>query len=244
MAVRVLYILTFATLFLFGVDSATLIITNNCRYPIWPATFTAGGGGQLSKTGFSLDQATVSSPIDVPAAWSGRVWARTECTTDPTGKFKCPVADCGSDQVACNGKTGVPPATLAEFTLVPNGTDTFDVSNVDGFNLPLSITPQGGAGPNCTTTSCGVDINADCPQELVVKDANGAAVGCKSACLAFKTPQYCCTGSFDTPQTCPPTNYSMFFKQRCPQAYSFAYDDHSSTFTCTGSPTYAITFCP
>ncbi|KAM7523112.1 hypothetical protein LguiA_013014 [Lonicera macranthoides] len=244
MAVRVLYILTFATLFLFGVESATVTITNNCPYKIWPAAATGNGGAQPSKTGFELDQG-VSSTIDVPAQWiAGRVWAQSQCTTDPTGKFTCPVADCGSGQVDCNGKTAAPPATLAEFTLVPNGQDTYDVSNVDGFNMPLSITPQGGAGDKCTTTSCGVDINADCPKELAVPSANWGTIGCKSACVAFNTPQYCCTESFNTPQTCPPTNYSMYFKQKCPQAYSYAYDDQTSTFTCTGSPNYAITFCP
>lgn len=60
----------------------------------------------------------------------------------------CGTADCGSDQVACNGAGAVPPATLAEFTLVPDGQDVYDISNVDGFNLPVSITPDGGEGPN------------------------------------------------------------------------------------------------
>uniref|UniRef100_J3LCG7 Phytocyanin domain-containing protein n=1 Tax=Oryza brachyantha TaxID=4533 RepID=J3LCG7_ORYBR len=36
-----------------------------------------------------------------------------------------------------------------------------------------------------------------------------------------------------------------FFKNACPRAYSYAYDDATSTFTCTGGDTtYAITFCP
>lgn len=60
----------------------------------------------------------------------------------------CGTADCGSGQVACNGAGAVPPATLAEFTLVPDGQDVYDISNVDGFNLPVSITPDGGEGPN------------------------------------------------------------------------------------------------
>jgi len=220
-----------------------MTIKNNCPYTIWPATLTAGGGAQLSNTGFQLDR-TASSSINVPASWSGRVWARSQCNTDSNGRFTCVSAECGSGQVTCNGAGGAPPATLAEFTLVANGQDTFDVSNVDGFNLPISITPQGGAGPKCTATSCGVDINANCLPELAVRDANGGTIGCKSACTVFGNPEYCCTGSFNSPQTCKPTTYSMFFKQKCPQAYSYAHDDESSTFTCTGSPNYAITFCP
>ncbi|KAM7523111.1 hypothetical protein LguiA_013013 [Lonicera macranthoides] len=229
-----------------GVESVTITITNNCPYTIWPATLTGGGPtvAQLPNTGFELGQGATSS-IDVPAQWSsGRIWARAHCTTDSTGRFTCPVADCATGQIPCNGAGGVPPATLAEFTLGSQGQDTFDVSNVDGFNLPLSIAPQGGAGDRCITTSCGVDINADCPQQLAVRDANGATIGCRSGCNAFNTPQECCTGSSNDPQVCQPTGFSMFFKQRCPQAYSYGYDDGSSTFTCTGGPNYAITFCP
>ncbi|BFG14589.1 hypothetical protein CerSpe_008630 [Prunus speciosa] len=33
------------------------------------------------------------------------------------------------------------------------------------------------------------------------------------------------------------------FKAACPRSYSYAYDDASSTFTCTGAD-YTITFCP
>ncbi|XVF67931.1 hypothetical protein PTKIN_Ptkin10aG0162100 [Pterospermum kingtungense] len=44
--------------------------------------------------------------------------------------------------------------------------DYFDVSLVDGFNLPVSITPQGGSGPICTTSSCAENANSVCPSEL------------------------------------------------------------------------------
>jgi hypothetical protein len=33
------------------------------------------------------------------------------------------------------------------------------------------------------------------------------------------------------------------FKRACPRSYSYAYDDATSTFTCTGTD-YSITFCP
>ncbi|KAH0973543.1 hypothetical protein GBA52_025699 [Prunus armeniaca] len=36
--------------------------------------------------------------------------------------------------------------------------------------------------------------------------------------------------------------YSQLFKSACPKSYSYAYDDASSTFTCTGAD-YTITFC-
>ncbi|GKV40869.1 hypothetical protein SLEP1_g48467 [Rubroshorea leprosula] len=74
-----------------------------------------------------------------------RFWGRTQCSKDSSGKFTCASGDCGSGQVACNGSGGAPPVTLAEFTIAkPGGKDFFDVSLVDGYNVPLSITPQGG----------------------------------------------------------------------------------------------------
>ncbi|KAK8557001.1 hypothetical protein V6N13_035109 [Hibiscus sabdariffa] len=124
---------------------------------------------QLSKTGFQLDPQAQDS-ISVVGPWSGRVWARTQCSTS-TGRFSCATADCGSDQVACkcNGKGGVPPATLAEFTIAENGgQDYYDISVKDGCNLPVSITPQGGAGQNCSSISCGANVNTVCPPELAM----------------------------------------------------------------------------
>ncbi|KAK6231695.1 Thaumatin family - like 10 [Theobroma cacao] len=226
-----------------GAHMATLNIRNNCPYTIWPGTLTGGGGAQLPNTGFELAP-QASNSINVPAPWTGRLWARTQCSTS-SGSFSCATANCGSGQVACNGAGAVPPASLVEFTLAANGgQDFYDVSLVDGFNLPVSITPQGGSGPTCTTTSCAANVNSVCPSELAVRGSDGNIIACKSACVAFNQPQYCCTGDFDSPETCQPSNYSRIFKGQCPQAYSYAYDDPSSTFSCTGGPNYLITFCP
>lgn len=104
----------------------------------------------------------------------------------------------------------------------------------------MKITPQGGSG-NCQPAGCVSDVNAICPNELRVTAAAGV-VACKSACEAFNKPEYCCTGAFSKPETCPPTNYSKIFKGACPTAYSYAYDDASSTFTCTNA-NYLISFC-
>lgn len=62
----------------------------------------------------------------------------------------------------------MPPVTLAEFTLGGYaGNDFYDVSLVDGFNIPMKIRPQGGSG-SCRVTSCKSDVNAVCPNELKV----------------------------------------------------------------------------
>ncbi|CAD5197868.1 unnamed protein product, partial [Musa acuminata subsp. malaccensis] len=96
---------------------------------------------------------------------------------------------------------------------------------------------------NCNNTSCPVNINLLCPQELRITAPDGGVVGCKSACLAFNTDEYCCRGQYGSPDTCKPSYYSQIFKNACPQAYSYAYDDRTSTFTYVGD-NYDITFCP
>jgi len=87
-------------------------------------------------------------------------------------------------------------------------------------------------------------VNAACDPSLAVRGSDGTVIACKSACLAFNQPQFCCTGEYDSPEKCQPNQYSMTFKQQCPQAYSYAYDDKSSTFTCPSGGNYLITFCP
>ncbi|GKV02583.1 hypothetical protein SLEP1_g15005 [Rubroshorea leprosula] len=93
---------------------------------------------------------------------------------------------------------------------------------------------------DCQYAGCTKDLNANCPAELQIVDSD-SVVACKRACLAFNTSEYYC-GVHSTPQTCPPTQYSSIFKNACPTAYSYAYDDATSTCTCFGSD-YLVTFC-
>lgn len=247
MAVSIQLATIFVTLILFQYItvsySTTFSIVNKCSYTVWPGILTGAGTTPLSNTGFVL-QPGESNTLPMPPNWSGRLWGRTLCTQDSTGKFSCATGDCGSSTLECAGGGAAPPATLAEFTLNgAGGLDFYDVSLVDGYNLPMTVEPQGGTGGgNCTSTGCVVDLNAACPTELKVM-GGGEGVACKSACEAFGDPQYCCSGAYATPDTCKPSSYSQFFKSACPRAYSYAYDDGTSTFTCA-SADYTITFCP
>jgi hypothetical protein len=68
----------------------------------------------------------------------------------------------------CEGAGGVPPASLFEITLDgANGMDFYDVSLVDGYNLPMRVTAIGGTG-NCGSPGCTSDLNAVCPKEQQV----------------------------------------------------------------------------
>ncbi|RZB70233.1 Thaumatin-like protein 1 isoform B [Glycine soja] len=228
-----------------GVISTTFTLVNKCDYTVWPGILSNAGVPPLSTTGLVL-QTGASTTIAAPASWGGRFWGRTLCSEDSTGKFSCVTGDCGSGKLECSGNGAAPPATLAEFTLDgAGGLDFFDVSLVDGYNVPMLVVPQGGSGEKCTATGCVGDLNGACPSELKVMGADGreGVVACKSACEAFNSPQYCCSGAYGTPDTCKPSAYSAIFKSACPRAYSYAYDDKTSTFTCA-SADYTITFCP
>ncbi|XP_042387172.1 thaumatin-like protein 1 [Zingiber officinale] len=245
----VLVVLAFVVFLIEGASAARFTLTNNCQYTVWPGLLSSAGIASLPTTGFAL-QSGESRSLDAPAAWSGRIWGRTHCSTDSAGKFTCGSGDCGSGSVECSGGGAAPPATLAEFTLAGSGgMDFYDVSLVDGYNLPMLVVPEGGSGGTCGSTGCLVDLNALCPSDLKVvlaqSDGGSEGVACKSACEAFGTPEYCCSGAYGNPNTCRPSSYAQFFKNACPRAYSYAYDDATSTFTCvTGSANYLITFCP
>lgn len=133
------------------------------------------------------------------------------------------------------------------------------MSHVDGYNLPMTIEPIPGTfkkSPygtkyDCSRAGCNKDLNPGCPGQLAVKHPGGNwNIACKSACTAFGGDLYCCTGSHGSAETCNrgmmPVDYPAYFKNACPDAYSYAFDDATSTFVCRGNPEsgYTVTFCP
>ncbi|PIN04308.1 hypothetical protein CDL12_23155 [Handroanthus impetiginosus] len=202
-------------------DAARFDIRNNCSFTVWVAAVPVGG--------HRLDPGR-TWPIEVTAgATGGRIWARTGCSFESTGRGKCKTGDCNG-LLHCRGY-GSPPNTLAEYAVNYSNVDYFDISLVGGFNVPMEFSPDSGGclrGIRCTA-----DINGQCPSQL------RAPGGCNNPCTVFKTDQYCCNFG-----NCKPTDYSRFFKQRCPDAYSYPRDDQNSTFTCPGGTNYKVVFCP
>ncbi|CAL9211863.1 protein P21-like [Musa acuminata AAA Group] len=201
--------------------AATFDIVNQCSFTVWAAA-VPGGGRQLDPS--------QTWTINVnPGTTGGRVWARTDCSFDGSGSGSCQTGDCGG-LLECQAY-GTPPNTLAEFALNQfQNMDFIDISLVDGFNVPMDFSPTSG---DCRGVRCSADINGQCPAEL------RAPGGCNNPCTVFKTDEYCCTSG-----SCGPTNYSMFFKNNCPDAYSYPKDDATSTFTCPGGTNYRVVFCP
>ncbi|EOA35584.1 hypothetical protein CARUB_v10020795mg [Capsella rubella] len=221
-------------------SASTVIFYNKCTYPVWPGIQASSGQPLLAGGGFKLSPKRAYT-LQLPPLWSGRFWGRHGCSFDRSGRGHCATGDCGGS-LLCNGAGGVPPATLAEITL-GHDMDFYDVSLVDGYNLAMSIMPVKGTG-KCTYAGCVSDLNRMCPVGLQVRSRDGKqVVACKSACSAFNSPRYCCTGLFGNPQSCKPTAYSKIFKVACPKAYSYAYDDPTSIATCSKA-NYVVTFCP
>ncbi|XP_027362689.1 thaumatin-like protein 1b [Abrus precatorius] len=228
----IIYLLQFLT----GSDSVTFKVENKCSHPVWPGILSGIGTLPVSTTGFTLQRGE-SKIIPVPPGWSGLLWGRTFCSHDFTGKFSCITGDCGSSTIECSGGKAAPPVTLVEFTLngTGDGLDFFDVSLVEGFNLPVKVEPRGG---KCSWTGCAVNLEA-CPTDLKVMRGS-ESVACKSTCQSFDNSKFCC----ETPEKCKSSSYSEFFKSRCPRAIVYTCDRAASNFNCAFVDCYTITFCP
>ncbi|KAI0356836.1 Osmotin, thaumatin-like protein [Trametes cingulata] len=238
-------------------SARTFTVTNACPFTIWPAMFTdlsAGTAVPDFPTGWEAPPSN-SVTFSVPDNWkAGRIWGRRDCdftiTTGPT----CLDGWCNGG-LLCDPATGtgVPPATVAEWTLQGDGNrDFYDVSLVDGYNLPMAITNS----VNCPVADCPVDLGPNCPAPIQGPfDSTGFPVGCKSACAANldgnpTDSANCCSGSHDTAATCPSSGvqYYSYFKGNCPNAYAYAFDESSGTalWTCDSGQNadYTLTFCP
>ncbi|KAL1222297.1 PR5-like receptor kinase [Cardamine amara subsp. amara] len=234
-------------LFVSGVTSKTITIENQCNYNVWPGIQTSTTV-PLSTTGFLLKTGK-KHVINVPPSWQGRFWGRSHCSTNSTGQFSCATGDCGSGKVECSGAKGKPLVTLTEFNLDSlDNQDFYNLSLVDSYKLGLNVAPLDGKyGETCGGINCVIDyLDETCPKELKVirNSSEEQPIGCMDACKTFNLPRYCCTGEYSTPQKCQPTSYSNIFKNKCQLAYSYAFDDENTAFTCSNSTEYGITFCP
>ncbi|CAP37201.1 Protein CBR-THN-5 [Caenorhabditis briggsae] len=217
-----------------SIQTREIKIYNKCPFTVWPGIL---GPGNPAGGGFRLNSQETRS-IYVDDAWTAaRIWPRTHCD----GNMNCATGSCGPRE-QCNGAGGEPPATLAEFTLRGDaGKDFYDVSLVDGYNIPVLIDVIGGEGDCKRAGGCFKDINEFCPGDLAIKK-DGRTIACKSGCLAYNNDQECCRGEFGTPDRCRQSKTARIFKDACPTAYSYAYDDGTSTFTCKNA-NYVVQFC-
>jgi thaumatin family protein len=231
-----------------GPGQRTMTLVNRLRQTIWPA-IAADPEHPVAATGWVLAPGASLSFL-IPDHWDVRLWARTGCSFDAAGDGHCVTGDCGHFQ--CGRTWGEFPSTLAEFNLNAwNGMDFYDVSLVEGNNLPMWINNSGGSGPDrinadgCSPAGCTADANTRCPTALQ-RTHNGAVVACLSTCLVLKTDQTCCTGAYAARPACVPAkwpiNSAAVFKKAEPFAYSYVNDDASSVLTCSGACDYRVTW--
>jgi hypothetical protein len=220
---------------------------NRTAQTIWVAGWQQTAKPALRTTGWVLP-AGQTLDVTVPDHWNGRFWSRTGCSFNTSGVGHCETGDCDG-RFQCKGY-GAIPATLAEYNLNSfDNLDFYDVSMVDGSNLPMYLNITSGktkdsiSATGCVAAGCTKPV--DCPSVLRVT-AGAKVVGCISACARLDTDQYCCRGKWAPRADCDPTkwpvDYAAVFKKAEPYAYSYSDDDATSTFTCAGECDYRITF--
>jgi hypothetical protein len=214
-------------------------VKNNCSYTVFPGIFPAS---TFSNGGWTLAPGA-SSSFSVPSGNIGRLWGRTGCNS--ASPAQCTTGSCGGTGLQCAGTTGQPNTSLFEWNINASGTDWYDVSYVDAVDNPIGVAISNSS---CVSPStCSTSVLSSCPADL--KSGNI----CLSPCTRYNTDQFCCRGSFGTPQTCVVANwmasaqtYVNNLHNFCPREYSYAYDENSggALQTCGTGSNYTITFCP
>jgi len=183
--------------------ATTLTLHNLCPYPVWPLVTPNTGFPSISDNTGRLDgggRGLVSFRFP-PSFWAGRVVARTGC-----GGSAC--------------ETGAsPPATVVQLAVHAEGQDlaAYSVSLVDGFNVPVVVTPHGFAeGRRCPTLGCAADLAAGCP---VGARAPGGGCGAGASQAAA-------------------------FKARCPDTRTTATDVEATPQDCAAPGEIKVVFCP
>ncbi|KNA13180.1 hypothetical protein SOVF_119100 [Spinacia oleracea] len=219
---------------LFPGAATTFTVENNCNYTVWPVIQTAS-----MDNGFSLlsGESKVVNNISATQAPSGQLWGRTLCSTNRlTGNFSCLTGDCGSGKMDCQGMTSTSPTTLIDFSTSKQiNQDFYDVSVVDGYNIPVAVSPQGSS---CAVTGCVFDLNDNkCPEKLRVIN-NGNIIGCRNPCDVSHS-----INGFDCKEN-GSSIWSLILKKACPRAYTIPQDDATAAFSCPSPKSYSVTFCP
>jgi len=165
----------------------------NYPYNSGTPNLLASGGGAASVT---IPAYTTDSTVQ----WSGAISASLNCSGGT-----CQQAACSNPNgVSCAPGIGFnQPATQAEFTMLLNGADTYDVETINGFHIPISITPIYSVTPSVpapvpSTAAegyvCGIAGN----------DAalSGITGGCDWSLAAPPGPQYTWITTATAPTSC------------------------------------------
>src|SRR5262249_39096343 len=138
-------------------SAATFTVVNNCIHPVYPGIYPPvyQNGGWAMASGTSVT-------LSVPSNFNGRLWGRTGC--NGASPAQCSTGQCGGVGLQCAGTTGQAGTSLAEFNLNAAGTDWYNVSYVDGFDIPIGV--QVSNGSCVSPSSCSNQPFLNCSADL------------------------------------------------------------------------------
>lgn len=121
-----------------GCPTGTSCATNGFCY--WTNPTPTTGSIHLTSGGGTSTVTIPATSVDPTVQWSGNISASLNCN----GSSTCEQASCsnaGGSTPCLPSKGFLQPATQAEFTMLLNGADSYDVETINGFHIPISITP-------------------------------------------------------------------------------------------------------
>ena len=166
-------------------SAVELSVVNNCPYSVWLATTPNFGIDPLPDGVVRLNNGERHIYQISDRGWAGRFWPKINC--DGSGE----ACEFGQSSPPCPANGCQPPAdTKIEFNFPPapyTDASWYDISLVDGYSLPMTISPRGINEGGCVFTDCAMSLD-DCPQnegngigDLRVF-SNGRVVACLSPC--------------------------------------------------------------
>ncbi|MFE6054749.1 thaumatin family protein [Kitasatospora sp. NPDC056446] len=192
----------------------TVTFVNHSSQRLWIGSgVNADGSKQFTRLPVLApgQSATVTVPeTTAPFHWRGKFFARQGCGGASGSGFHCRVGDCGPYADHCT--TGEQPVSLAEFNFDARdgAAPWYDVSYVNAFSLPVTITPVNAsipAGGGCDTRGCATNLLSSCPPADLTRGPDGK-------------PMLCTNPSRDTP-----SDYSRALGAKCPRAYTWSKQD-------------------
>ncbi len=212
-------------------------LENRCAYPVWIGQ-SAGDAARSypPKDGqWELAAGGGSTLVCAPRAWgAARLWARTGCSRDANGHLNCLTGQCGDPgRIDCGAGagqlSGANPQTLFEVTSLADGVAHYDVSVVNGANVPMAATARGQC--NRAEAGCVGDLNASCPPALrktVAPSAGAGPIPCGAGtfCPAGRCVEGACVvGCFAPFDACGEASPSTALKCAAPIPGVPAYTD-------------------
>lgn len=124
-------------------NARTFKIVNNCFIPIWFGLVGDRNTPVPNNKKYLLYANGDSNVVNIPdTTWHGVIGGRTYCNG-----MGCETGDCGGGEGNCTHRF-TQPTTQVVFSTNSNGMDFYAVEVVNGFNIPISVTPSVGSTAN------------------------------------------------------------------------------------------------